>query len=186
MRKFSNMFHFTFAITNFLIMSFSTVKLYLKGSTDGIPFPSNIDYPNGVNIRRFVSKYTGITYRTAAGVPGFDRIAIKFVKAKTDEERKEILKEAMEAADAFDETENDLKLRAQEYVKVMKKVIEKGPTFISTEIGRLRGLLTNTKISDAKKGNLTLKLNMVYHFDFDVDILLQQDAETMKNRKSEL
>ena len=99
-------------------------------------------------------------------VHGFSQLALEFILAETPLARNEVLEKASTAA--YEIPDADAKDIATEYLKVMHKIIDKGPSYVVAELARLDTLLSSPSIQDAKKDNFTLKRNILYHFDFDV------------------
>jgi len=153
-------------------------RLYLfpKGSETSIAFPSGV-YINGVNTRRFASKHTGTLYRTPSSFLDFDQRALQFVKA-TKAEQEVLLKDAEEKvkAEVLDDDTEDTKKLAETYLRTMQKIIEKGPTYVKDEFERLTSLISGRggKFDKKMEGFINRK-NVLNHFDFDVDLLLQLD-----------
>lgn len=57
------------------------------------------------------------------------------------------------------------KIPAEIYIKMMQKVIEKGNSFIGTEIDRVKKIMTE-RMPDNKKGQLQQRLNVLYSFTY--------------------
>lgn len=154
-------------------------RLYLfpKGSETPIAFPPGV-YINGINTRRFASKHTGTVYRTPSSLLDFDHRALQFVKA-TKAEQEELLSNAFvkikkEIPDDADAPE-EIKKRAETYLKTMAKIIEKGPSYVKEELDRLTSLITGKGKSDKKAKEFIERRDILYHFDFDIDLLFQLD-----------
>ena len=149
--------------------------LYPKGSNVYIEFPTGV-YINGINTRRFASKYTGTLYITPSSFLDFDKRALQFVKA-TKAEQEVLLKEAEEKikAEVPDNANEKTKKLADTYLKTMQKIIEKGKTYVTEEMSRLDSLLQGREQSSKKSLEFNERKNVLYHFDFDIDLLFQVD-----------
>ena len=150
-------------------------------------FPSNL-FPNGINLRRFVSKYTGVLYATPGEVKGLGTLALEFMIATGGTsnlaEKEKILDKAnLELNDAS--LNADQKAMIQEYIRIMGKVIELGSDYIYSEIKRLSEIIDKGSMSETKKESLLLKRNILYHFDYSVDHLSKQQSNNA-NDKNEL
>jgi hypothetical protein len=154
------------------------VLLFLKNSAKGIPFPGEL-FPNGVNLRRFVSKYTGTIYATPNSVPGFSILAQEIMMATSEEQMRAIVDKATSAA--YELKNEKLKDLATEYVKVMHKIIDKGTSFVSAELTRLSTLLGSSEVNEKKKENLLLRKDVLFHFDFDFSG--QESVPTLSSNK---
>lgn len=100
------------------------------------------------------------------GLPGcsekFDSLAKLFVEAKQNpSDRKVILRQA---EDAWDQVSlaSDRK-SAEVYVKIMRKMIEKGDDFLKSEQARVEGLRQG-KLSQEKKDDMERRLNILQSF----------------------
>ena len=163
-----------------------TVLLFTKNSSKGIVFPSNL-FPNGINLRRFVSKYTGILYSTPGDVGGLGTLALEFMIATSNNnlaEKERIIDKAnLELNNAS--LNDDQKTMIQEYIRIMEKVKELGSDYIDSEIKRLSEIIAKGSMSETKKESLLLKRNILYHFDYSVDHLSKQQSDNA-NEKNEL
>ena len=90
----------------------------------------------------------------------FDKLVPEFIKA-SDDERASILNEAEKSAQ--DLTKDEEKLAADTYIKTMKKVLDKGNSFIKDEVTRVEKLRSG-KVSDNKKKQLGDRLNILASF----------------------
>ena len=149
--------------------------LYPKGSNVYKKFPTGV-YINGINTRRFASKYTGTLYITPSSFLDFDKRALQFVKA-TKAEQEVLLKEAEEKikAEVPDNANERTKKLADTYLKTMQKIIEKGKTYVTEEMSRLDSLLQGREQSSKKSLEFNERKNVLHHFDFDIDLLFQVD-----------
>ena len=84
--------------------------------------------------------------------------------------------------DAFVE-ESESKNKAEEYIRVMTKITERGISFVEEEIDRLTTLLKSKKVSDKKRADFISRRNILHHFDFSLDHF---NGETKATPQSEL
>lgn len=93
-------------------------------------------------------------------------MAKEFVKAISSNSDDELLKELLEKAENQVKTAEFEKTVTSEeklYFSIMKKVYSKGPSYVSTEWNRIKGLL-NENLRDEKKWNFQKKLNVLKVF----------------------
>lgn len=129
-----------------------------------------IDYPenNAVTIedlRKFVRENTDLYFGLAGCVKEADELATRFANPTNSMHHLELLvREAQQLCDAV-QSENDrnsLKI----YLTLMKKILSSDKPideFISSEKQRVQNLL-KTKLSDKKKAELSLRLNIMESF----------------------
>merc|ERR1712070_714626 len=110
----------------------------------------------------------------------FDEKALGIVKASSKEEKVAILvssKKTLEDKKEEGLSEDALTV-AEEYIRVMGKIIERGNEYVQEEIERLNTLLKGKKISDKKKANFTDRRNVLHHFDFNLETILASEASS--------
>ncbi|CAH1403321.1 unnamed protein product [Nezara viridula] len=99
------------------------------------------------------------------GLPGclqeFDKIVAKFVRANSAEDKKQLLSEAETLWNAA--KGNRENKSAETYVKIMRKVIEKGNAFVLNESSRVENLLKG-KINKEKQTEMQERLNILQSF----------------------
>ncbi|KAB7495610.1 Endoplasmic reticulum resident protein 29 [Armadillidium nasatum] len=120
---------------------FPVVKLFINGKEDPIPFEGQF---NLEGLKKFIQKYADVYIGLENCLETFDRLAVKFVTTKNEEERKQILKKAEEEWDGIKNPSEEPS--AEMYVKIMRKVIQKGDDFINSEKDRVEGLPQNSCI----------------------------------------
>lgn len=96
-------------------------------------------------------------------------------KDKKDQEK--VLKEAQGKLTSL--TKDQDKKSADIYIKLMQKVIERGPKFIESEAVRVKNIMGG-KLSQAKKDEMQARLNILQSF-----IITKSEPEKAKT-KSEL
>lgn len=112
------------------------------------------------NIKDFIRSEAGIRLVLDKCLAQFDELAEKFVQAD-EKERAAVLKQVTAAASKL-ETDEDKGI-ADNYVKLMHKVVERGDKFIASEEERVKNLMQG-KISAAKKTQLQARLNVLQSF----------------------
>lgn len=140
--------------------------LFLANSDKPIAWPSTYQY-NPAYFMRWISKYTHFFYSIPGIIESFDHLAEKFASSSTLVEYNNIVAEAIDLQKTLtDKEEVD---NSEQYIKTMKKVIEKGSDYIINEAERLQMLVLSPEITANKKNELKKKLNIVYQFDrFDL------------------
>ena len=110
-------------------------------------------------IQRFISSNSGLWI----GLPGclevFDGLAHRFIATASD--RKEILRQAEDEWDKV--TLNSERKSAEVYVKVMRKILEKGNDFLPSELSRVQ-TLSKGNLAQEKKDEMERRLNILTSF----------------------
>lgn len=124
-----------------------------KESQEGVTFQG--DKKNKDALLRFVRKqgvYVGLT----GCLEKFDQLAKDFMADKS--KRDEILKKAEEAKDKKNAES------AKHYVSIMKKLIETGDSFLTTEAERLSKMMKDKSVKPDKKKNFEARSNILHSF----------------------
>jgi protein disulfide-isomerase A6 len=69
-----------------------------------------------------------------------------------------------EAEELLDGLAVEVKPRGEAYIKLMRKIMEKGKSYVATELARLDGLISSESIAKAKKGDFQLRRNILNAF----------------------
>jgi len=118
------------------------------------------DKLNADGLKKFVRQKSGIYLSLPGCIEEFDKLVDKLLSAP-EAEKQSVLKEA-EAL--WDKTHGPrMAKRADIYVKLMRKVVATGPSFVAKEAQRVKKLLGG-KISSDKKEELEEKSNILKSF----------------------
>lgn len=124
------------------------------------------------SIQRFISSSSGLWIGLQGCLESFDSLAKRFIAASSPSDRKEILRQS---EDEWDKVSLSSERKSAEvYVKVMRKIIEKGDDFLSSEVSRV-DTLSKGKLAKEKKDEMERRLNILMSFQ-----------GTKTNQKSEL
>jgi hypothetical protein len=91
----------------------------------------------------------------------FDVLAEKFINSDPSE-YDTIINESNEALKVVNEKDQKY---AEIYIKIMKRVAERGSSFVTSEINRLNSILESDKVSETKKDEIKIRVNIVHQFD---------------------
>lgn len=136
---------------------FPALRLFKSSTEDPVVFKQ--DWKENV-IKQFIRQESGIRLVLDKCLPEYDELAERFMVASVAD-RKDILKQATSSANSL--PTQDQKVIADNYIKLMEKVIERGDKFIASENDRVQNLLKG-KISSAKKTQLQARLNVLSSF----------------------
>lgn len=137
---------------------FPRVMLFVRGRDD--PFIFEGDF-KAEELKKFIRKNSEIYIGLEGCLETFDRIVDKFMVSEDYNKRKGLLRKAEDAWDAL-KSPSDRKI-AETYVKVMRKVLDKGRDFVKQEKSRVEGLMTG-RITDEKKEEMQGRLNILKSF----------------------
>ncbi|XP_070573393.1 endoplasmic reticulum resident protein 29-like [Ptychodera flava] len=136
-------------------------KLFIKGQDKEIDYEGDI---NANELLDFAKKHSGVWITLRGCIEVLDKLAGKFMISNKEKERKEIIAEAENEIAKF---KRDDKARAEIYAKTMKKVLEKGDSFIEDEIKRVKKL-QDKKVKPEMKEKFKDRLNILYSFNVEV------------------
>jgi len=113
------------------------------------------------NLKSFIRQSCGIYMPLQGCMEEFDKLADRLLKAKEEEEKKKIVREA---EDEWDQVKGIRgQKRAEVYVKVMRKVLKEGKAFVKKEEERVKKLIEG-KISKEKKEDMQERINILKSF----------------------
>ncbi|XP_072043983.1 endoplasmic reticulum resident protein 29-like [Amphiura filiformis] len=130
-------------------------KLFLQGQTEPIDYEGEI---KDEDILRFVSHHSKLWIGLENCLQEFDQLVKRLLGSTSDEEKSGIIQEAEEALQKLEK--DDDKNNADIYVKLMKKIVQKGNSFVKDEYDRVKKL-SEEKVSDAKKKSFESRLNIL-------------------------
>lgn len=134
---------------------FPVLKLFLGSDKDPVTFDGEW---KADDLKDFLRTHSGLRVVLSNCLPPFDELVDQFMATGSEQTRQEILNKAqtMEVGELE-------KKSADVYVKLMQKVIERGPKFIASESERVKNLLDG-KLSDTKKSELLVRKNILRSF----------------------
>lgn len=140
---------------------FPKVKLFVKDVSEPINFDDKEQEFTADNLKKFIRSKSGVYIGLPGCLETFDKLAKQFAEEKSLEGRKKILREA---EDLWDKAEGNQDQKSSEvYVKVMRKVIEKGDEFLTNESSRVENVLKG-KVSKDKKEEMQYRVNILQSF----------------------
>ena len=142
---------------------FPLIKLFIQGKEQPIEFDGSEDEDFTVDkIRSFVKLNNPDIYIGAPGCyEAYDKIARKFGAEKKEAKRKEMLSEA---ESLWDKAEGFQQQRSAEiYVKTMRKILEKGESFVENERARINKIMKGD-MAQEKRQDFNIRLNILDSF----------------------
>jgi len=148
--------------TRFEVGGYPTLKFFSKDDKKGEKYTRGRSEQDLIN---FLNEKCG-THRVSGGgidansglVPEYNALAEKFVK---DSEERSTTLESLEKAVA---SAGDGGASGAYYVKVMKKMLEKGDGYVSSEIARLEKMIASGKMTGEKRDNMYRRKNILRVF----------------------
>ncbi|XP_050690039.1 endoplasmic reticulum resident protein 29-like [Eriocheir sinensis] len=137
---------------------FPKVMLFVAGKEEPLVFEGDF---KAEEMKKFIRRNSGIYIGLEGCLETFDRIVDKFMVSEDFTAKKQLLRDAEDAWDAL-KSPSDRKI-AETYVKVMRKVLEKGREFVKQEKTRVEGLMTG-RITEEKKEEMQGRLNILKSF----------------------
>ncbi|KLO17216.1 protein disulfide isomerase [Schizopora paradoxa] len=142
------------------ISSFPTLVFFSKEDKKGVPYTGareEKDFVDFLNEKCGTQRAVGGGLNEQAGrVPEFDELAAKFYSASADA-RQSILDEAITLSKTAGAA-------AQQYIKVMKKVVSDTEAYLTKETTRLSSILSKRTLSSAKLDEIKTKANILAAF----------------------
>ena len=118
-------------------------------------------------MQRFIRSTSGLWIGLPGCLETFDDLAKRFSQSKNVSDRKTILREAEDVWDKV--TLNSERKSAEIYVKLMRKMVEKGAAdYVTAEVIRVEGL-RNGKLTASKKEDMEKRLNIIQSFKLNTD-----------------
>lgn len=136
---------------------FPALRLFKSSAEDPVVFKEDW---TANNIKDFIRRESGIRLVLDKCLAEYDELAERFMLSPAAE-RNDILQQAESSAAV--QQSADQKNIADNYIKLMHKVMERGDKFIASEKERLQNLMKG-KISDGKKSQLQARLNVLHSF----------------------
>jgi len=139
---------------------FPVIKLFVQGKPEPVNFDKTEEF-TADNLKKFIRSKSGVYIGCTGCLKAFDEIAAKFTKENNPEEKKKLLRKA---EDLWDKAKGNQEQKSAEiYVKIMRRLVEKGDEFLSSENLRVENLLKG-KISKEKKEELQQRINILQGF----------------------
>jgi endoplasmic reticulum protein 29 len=114
-------------------------------------------------IKTFIRQKTGIYLPLPGCIEEFDTLATGLLTAENPGEKGKVMAEAEKAFLAI-ATESTKKAKADIYIKIMRKVVKEGNEFAEKEMKRVKKVLKEGKIADAKKEGMEKRINVLRSF----------------------
>jgi protein disulfide-isomerase A6 len=93
---------------------------------------------------------------SAGRLQDFDSLARDFLASK---DKKGVLAEAQDVASSLPTPAE--KAKADVYLKIMGKILEKGDAYVAKELARVTGMISSESIAKSKKTELQIKKNVL-------------------------
>lgn len=142
------------------ISSFPTLVFFSKEDKKGVPYTGareEKDFVEFLNEKCGTQRAVGGGLNEQAGrLPEFDELAAKFYSASADA-RQSVLDEAT----ALSKTAG---AAAQQYIKVMKKIVGDSEAYLGKESTRLSSILSKRTLNSGKLDEIKIKANILKAF----------------------
>lgn len=140
---------------------FPKVMLFVSGKDDHVVFDGEF---NAEELKKFIRRHSEVYIGLEGCLEAFDRIVDRFMITENQSDRKALLRKAEDEWDKL-KSPSDRQI-AEIYVKIMRKVLEKGSEFVTHEKARVEGLM-NERITKEKKEEMQGRLNVLKSFTRD-------------------
>merc|ERR1719273_713752 len=114
-------------------------------------------------IKTFIRQKAGIYLPLPGCIEEFDNFANRLLTATNAGEKGKVMAEAEKALLAIP-SESINKAKADIYIKIMRKIVKEGNEFADNEIKRVKKILKDGKIADAKKDLMEKRINVLRSF----------------------
>ena len=104
-------------------------------------------------IKTFIRQKTGIYLPLPGCIEEFDNFAIRLLTAENAGEKGKVMSEAEKAFLAIPSESTNI-AKADIYVKIMRKTVKEGNAFPGNEMKRVKNIIKDGKIADAKKESM--------------------------------
>jgi len=125
-------------------------------------FTDNDDF-KADTIKTFIRQKAGIYLPLPGCIEEFDSFANRLLIATNAGEKGKVMAEAEKALLAIP-SESTNKAKADIYIKIMRKIVKEGNEFADNEIKRVKKILKDGKIADAKKDLMEKRINVLRSF----------------------
>lgn len=137
---------------------FPLLKLFVRDKEEPVSYAG--ENFKADDIKKFIRENSGVYIGLSACVEKFDKLASEFIQAKA-EHRNIILTKAEEMLD--ESKDNQEKKSGEVYVKLMKKIMEKGDELVEGESERLTRI-QHSKLTKEKRDEMQARLNILQAF----------------------
>lgn len=147
----------------FGVSGFPTIKFYSSDNKEGAEYSSGRseqDFIDYLNEKCGTNRVSGGGVNDAAGrIDAFDEAAKKFINSP--DERDAVIADVATATAS--ESDPDHKKSGEYYVKFMKKIQDKGESYVTSEVSRLERMLVGSMVAE-KRDNMIKRKNILNQF----------------------
>ncbi|XP_071447870.1 endoplasmic reticulum resident protein 29 [Hetaerina americana] len=144
---------------------FPVIKLFVEGKKDPYTYsPDTSEEFTADNIKKFIRSTSGLYIGLPGCLENFDRLVTNFLSETDEKAQRKLLRDA---EDLWDKAKGRSEQKAAEtYVKLIRKVLEKGKGFVDGEIKRVEGIIKG-KVNKEKKEEMQNRINILQSFRRD-------------------
>jgi len=140
------------------------ILFFRAGEAKPIEYPTKLQV-NHVALSRWLAKQVDDYFLPTTGlIQSFAPLVVRFMKSRDRDQQTAIIAEATTLAPSVELKDKE---NAKTYIKYMERVMERGSSYIRSEIQRLDDLIEGDKISKSNQILLQRKLNILHAFDRD-------------------